>query len=212
MKREGYNGDCTTIDRRSLLTRTAPACAAACLGLGKFEGLAALSGKPMVNDQHKFDVPTEMTMTPRQRAQMMAGGPLEMMSVFREELGDAELIRLLNLFSAERGRRAGASHAANSSDREFQTFVELYRSPRMEGQMTYEIVEDTERVFALEVRECVWAEIFRAAGMDGEIGHAAVCNMDYYWPTAFNPAIKMERTKTLMQGDDICDHRYVNTA
>ena len=40
---------------------------------------------------------------------------------------------------------------------------------------------------------------------------AALCNMDYSWPTAFNPKFKMERDKTLMQGHDCCNHRYVDT-
>jgi len=151
-------------------------------------------------------------MTPRQRGQLMAGSAIGMIGVFRDELGDAELIRMLNLFSAERGRQAGSRQAANATDRDFQTFVQLYRPPNLESSMTHEVVEDTDKVFALEVRECLWAELFHAAGMGGEIGHAAVCNMDYYWPTAFNPNFKMERDKTLMQGEDVCNHRYISTA
>ena len=70
-------------------------------------------------------------------------------------------------------------------------------------------VEDTENAFELKVTECIWASVFRDAGLDGEIGHAAVCNMDYTWPTTFNPKFKMERDRTLMQGHDHCNHRYV---
>jgi len=58
----------------------------------------------------------------------------------------------------------------------------------------------------------VWAKVFRDAGLGGEIGHAALCNMDYHWPPSFNEHIKMERSKTLMQGDDHCNHRYIDTA
>jgi hypothetical protein len=36
--------------------------------------------------------------------------------------------------------------------------------------------------------------------------------MDYYWPPAFNPNFRMERTKTLMQGHDECNHRYVDAS
>ena len=212
MKSNGCSGGCNTIDRRSLLTRTAPACAVACLGLGKFPSIAALAAKPVDQTQHKFDVPEEITMTPRQRGQMMARGSIEMIGVIREEHGDAETVRLLNLFSAERGRQTGARQAARSPQRDFQSFVQIFRSPEMESSLTLDIVEDTEKVFALEVRECLWAEVFKSAGLEGEIGHAAVCNMDYYWPPAFNPAFKMERDKTLMQGHDICNHRYIDTA
>jgi hypothetical protein len=77
--------------------------------------------------------------------------------------------------------------------------------------LTLEIVEDTEKVFELKVTECLWATVFKSAGLEGEIGHAAVCNMDYAWPRAFNPDFKMERSKTLMQGDDCCNHRYIDT-
>jgi len=182
------------------------------MGLGRFPGLSALVTHPKAQEQHKFDVPSDVSMTPRQRGQLSARLGLEMIRTFKDELGEPELIRLLNLFSAERGRQTGTGQAAGSPQNDFQTFVRIFRSPAMESSLTYEIVEDTDEIFALEVRECLWAEIFKDAGLDGEIGHAAVCNMDYYWPPAFNPAFKMERTKTLMRGDEICNHRYINTA
>jgi hypothetical protein len=61
-------------------------------------------------------------------------------------------------------------------------------------------------------REGVNVNVAPMGLMGGEIGHAALCNMDYYWPPAFNKDFKMERTKTLMQGHDCCDHRYIDTA
>jgi len=36
-----------------------------------------------------------------------------------------------------------------------------------------------------------------------------VCHGDYAWAEGFNPDIKLVRDKTLMQGDSICNHRYV---
>jgi len=212
MKNSKCSNGCSTIDRRSLLTRTAPACAAACLGIGKFPRLTALVGEPAAREQHKFDVPEEVSLTPRQRGQMIANGSIEIIGTLREELGDAETIRLLNLFSAQRGRQAAARQAAGTPQNDFQSFVQIFRPPSMESSLTHTVVEDTADVFAIEVRECLWAEVFKAAGLEGDIGHAAVCNMDYYWPTAFNPTFKMERTKTLMQGDDVCNHRYINEA
>jgi len=57
----------------------------------------------------------------------------------------------------------------------------------------------------------LWASVFRDAGLGGEIGHAAVCNMDFFWPRAFNKRFKMERSKALMQGHECCNHRYIDT-
>lgn len=212
MKEEKCGGGCGTIDRRSLLTRTAPACAAACLGLGRFPGLSALVNEPTAQDQHKFDIPEDVSMSPRQRTQMMYRGMTGIVQLLRNELGESETIRLLNITSADIGRQVGARQAQSSPDTDFQTFVQVFRPPNYATALTHEVVEDTEKVFGLEVTECINADVLRSIGLDGEIGHAIVCNMDYYWPTAFNPAFKMERTKTLMQGDDVCNHRYIDTA
>jgi hypothetical protein len=143
---------------------------------------------------------------------MMYRGITPVVEALRNELGESETIRLLNITSAEIGRQVGARQAQSSPDRSFQTFVRVFRPPSMADSLTHEVVEDTETVFALEVRECVSAEVLQSVGLGGELGHAIVCNMDYYWPPAFNPAFKMERDKTLMQGHDTCNHRYINTA
>ena len=212
MKYNNCSSNCNTIDRRGLITRTVPACAAACLGLGRFPGLAGLGTASTRQEQHKFDVPEDVSMSPRQRAQVMYRGLTPFVQLLRNEVGESEVIRLLNLMSADVGRQVGTRQAQSSPDTSFQTFVQVFRPPNYATSLTHEVVEDTEKVFALEVRECISAEVLQSVGLGGEIGHAIVCNMDYYWPTAFNPDFKMERTKTLMQGHDICNHRYINTA
>ena len=212
MKNSDCTGGCTTIDRRTLLTRTAPACAAACIGMGRFPGLSALVNEPTAQEQHKFDVSQEVSISPRQRTQLMYRGMTGIVQALKNELGESETIRLLNITSADVGRQVGGRQAQSSPDTSFQTFVQVFRPPNYANSLTHEVVEDTESVFALEVTECINAEVLQSIGLGGEIGHAIVCNMDYYWPTAFNPAFKMERTKTLMQGHDVCNHRYINTA
>ena len=210
MPSNNCNSRCT-IDRRALLTRTAPACAVACLGLGRFPGLAGFAQTPTQQGQHKFDVPQDISLSSRQRTQLTYRGLIQFARVLKSEIGEPETIRLLNLMSADIGRQVGARQAQNSPDTSFQTFVQVFRPPNFANSLTHEVVEDTEKVFALKVTECISAEVMHGAGLDGEIGHAAVCNMDYYWPAAFNPNFKMERTKTLMQGHDICNHRYIDT-
>jgi hypothetical protein len=137
----------------------------------------------------------------------------DIIKTLRKDLGDKETIRLLKLNSDEMGRVRGAMQAERSPDTSFQSFVSVFRQMVDSGEaLTGEVVEDEEGVLGLRVTECLWEGVFREAGLAGEIGHAAVCNMDYSWPAAFNPAFRMERSKTLMQGDDCCNHRYVDTA
>jgi hypothetical protein len=127
-------------------------------------------------------------------------------------MDEPELIRLLNANSTKIGEQQGEAQKQRTSDTSFKTFVAQFRPPNYADALTHEVVEDTEGAFELRVTECVWASVFREAGLGGEMGHAAVCNMDYAWPTSFNPGIKMERSRTLMQGHDHCNHRYLKVA
>ena len=199
------------LNRRELLTRVAPACALACVGLSRCPEVLAGTTQPPGQEVHKFDVPQGVELSRRERVRMDHSRFIDFIWNIRDEVGDEELIRLLNIHSAARGRRAGERQAENSPDTEFQTFVATFRPPRYAQTITHEVVEDSENVFELRVTECLLAATFRDAELDGEIGNAAVCNMDYHWPTAFNPDFKMERDRTLMQGHDHCNHRYINT-
>ncbi len=202
-----------SIGRRELLVRTAPACAMACLGLGKVPGLAGALSVPPCQEIHKFDEEIEYPITARKLAQTMNRSFFEIIRTLRRDLGDPETIRLLNLNSDEMGRVRGQMQAERSPDNSFESFASLFRQMVDSGEsLTGEVVEDTESTLELRITECLWETVFREAGLAGKVGHAAVCNMDYSWPPAFNPAFKMERSKTLMQGNDCCNHRYINTA
>jgi len=204
-------GKGNTLDRRQILIRTMPACGLACLGLSGLPGVAALAQEASEQEPHKFDVQRDAKLSRKQAILLENSRLFEFILTLETELDKPELLRLLNAYSANTGRKTGERQRENSPDGEFQTFVATFRPPRYEGALTHEIVEDSDKVFELRVTECVWAAAFREAEFDGEIGHAAVCNMDYYWPTAFNPNFIMERDKTLMQGDDHCNHRYIDT-
>ncbi len=130
----------------------------------------------------------------------------------RGEPGAEEAVRLLTQYSTAQGRGVGAQQAARAPDTTFATFTRAFRPPAYARSLVHEVVEDTDTAFGLRVTRCVWAEVFKEAGVDGAFGHAAVCNMDYAVPTTFNPRLRMERDRTLMQGHDHCNHRYVQDA
>jgi hypothetical protein len=51
------------------------------------------------------------------------------------------------------------------------------------------------------------AELAKKIGGE-EIGFALTCAWDYGFCRGLNPEIKFTRTKTLMMGDDCCNHTY----
>lgn len=205
------NDTVCTLNRRDLLTHTVPACAISCLGLSAMwtKGSSAVA---LPQGQHKFDVPQDLSRSVRQQIRAQYSEFMGFVKTLREQMEEPELIRLLNRYSASEGRRIGERQSRDFSNTKFATFVNQFRPPRYSGSLTHKVVVDAEKEFELQVTECVWAAVFREASLGGEIGHAAVCNMDYYWPPAFNANFKMERTKTLMQGHDCCNHRYLDTA
>jgi hypothetical protein len=49
------------------------------------------------------------------------------------------------------------------------------------------------------------AEAFKELDAE-DIGYLVACNPDHAYAKACNPRVKLRRTKTLMQGDEHCDH------
>ena len=74
--------------------------------------------------------------------------------------------------------------------------------------LTLKVVEDTPEAYEVKSTEGLWAQTFRAKGA-AEIGYALRCHRDYADCWGFNPKITLIRSKTLMQGDDCCNHRFV---
>lgn len=83
--------------------------------------------------------------------------------------------------------------------------------PLFQHTLVYEIVEDSPQAFAFRISQCLWAKTFREEDA-ADIGYAAICHPDFAVARAFNPKLKLIRTKTLMRGHDCCNHRYVMEA
>jgi hypothetical protein len=77
---------------------------------------------------------------------------------------------------------------------------------RCTGSHEWFKLEDSDKRQAYRFTRCIWAEIF--AELDAlDIGFW-LCEGDEPISSAFNPAIGFQRTKTLMEGDDCCDHIF----
>lgn len=62
--------------------------------------------------------------------------------------------------------------------------------------------------FGTKITECLFAKTFRSSGA-ADIGNAYESYYDFPAAQAYNPKLKLIRTKTLMVGDDCCNPRYV---
>jgi hypothetical protein len=93
--------------------------------------------------------------------------------------------------------------------RELADWAALLKNPDhiLEHALSFDVVEDAAHAFEVRVTACLWATTFRAAGA-ADLGYSWVCHPDFAMASAFNPAIKLQRTATLMQGAGHCNHRW----
>ena len=122
---------------------------------------------------------------------------------FEDELGEERALGIIGRAFEKIQVKAGQELAAELGSNGLDALVGYYRK-RAEESDAIEIVEVTDKHIALKITRCRAWEAFK------HLGAPEVCKMycesDYAYIKAFNPDIKMIRTKTLSNGDDCCNH------
>lgn len=59
-----------------------------------------------------------------------------------------------------------------------------------------------------DVTRCGYAEMYDRLGIK-KLGSLLSCCRDFAFMDGFNPGLRLVRTKTIMEGDDICDFCYI---
>lgn len=128
----------------------------------------------------------------------------------RDELDACDFSEALVAAAIKSWAREGRELAEDVSSNDMATWTAWMddRYDLFNRFLVYDVIERTDRVCELRVTECLWAKTFREAGA-ADIGHAVCCAGDWANCRAFNPKLRLERTKTLMQGDDCCNYRWV---
>ena len=196
---------CGEMDRRSFCRNLM--MGASILGLGGSKMLTAGIGQDKAK-KHKFSNPSNLTF--EQFFQVAyANAYIPQMQYLADEIGRVRILEMIKKGAAENIIKVIKDSPQRFPKRDFATFVSFFKNnPQLDNTLTYSIVEDTDKAFEVKVTECLWAKTFLYAKA-GDIGFAGVCFADYASASAFNPKIKMIRDKTLMQGHDCCNHRYV---
>lgn len=199
----------STSTRRDFLTKVLPAGTLACLGCTKLCGFARSAYAQEAEGQHKFMADSEWSFADV-FGFAFAGYYIPILQGLRSQIGEDAFIDMLKQASAESGRNAGRNMALSIPDADFASFKSWATAPDRFFQhvLTWDVVEDSETALEVKVTECLWAKTFREAGAT-DIGYAGVCHGDFAMASAYNSHMRMERTKTLMQGHDCCNHRWL---
>ena len=66
----------------------------------------------------------------------------------------------------------------------------------------------TENTRTCNTIRCLWADTWREWGAE-DIGYLICCGPDFATIPAQHPNLRLERTKTCMQGDNCCDFKFI---
>ena len=199
------------VNRRDLITKVIPACALTCAGLeSAFASLLSEKKSFSQQSQHKFD--KELKTTVRRLWADRARQSLALIVPIVEEMGEEKAIEFLKGIAYKRATTNGARYKQRYGTDDFETFKKRFIGPGSytESLIEASVVENSAKAIEIKVTECVIAEPYLKAKA-GKFGHAYSCWGDHCWQDGYNKKIKLIRDKTLMQGDDYCNHRYVLT-
>lgn len=193
--------------RRDFATAVVSGCALCCLGPQRLLAASQSDERPPTpKDKHKFE--EERTLTCKQMMQRTYRPLILILEQVEKDIGKEELLPMLKRAShagaVQMGKRMSARMAS------LQAFARMFKDENsyLSKTIVREIVEDTDRVFEMRVIECLAHVVFKYANAL-DLGYACVCHGDFGLPVGIHPKFKLIRTKTLMQGHDCCNHRYV---
>jgi len=95
---------------------------------------------------------------------------------------------------------------ADLERRDLDSVMELLWDQMVPGT-EFVVEERNSEVLRLRVTKCLFADEMRRLEA-ADIGDAFYCAYDYGFCRGLNPAIRFTRTKTLMNGDECCNHTY----
>ena len=101
----------------------------------------------------------------------------------------------------------GQAYSEGLEDKGLKAFRDTMAQWKASGALEMEMLKEDDEEVHFNVVRCKYSEMYREMGV-GHIGHLLSCNRDGTFCTGFNPAIKLDRTQTIMSGASHCDFRY----
>ncbi len=155
-----------------------------------------------------------MTQSLLERRRIEAEFVKGLFDALAEDVGRARAVEILTRAVIRLAETAGESFAAHAdqdagpSGRNLLAYAEILPIWRQDDALAIDLkVSEADRL-EFDVTRCRYAEMYRALGV-AELGAVLSCNRDKAFCAGFNPAIRLTRTKTIMEGADRCDFRYV---
>lgn len=147
----------------------------------------------------------KLSLLQRREIEARIVGPL--IRAFGAEFGEARTLEIVRTVIAELARASGADLAEALGERGLEAFANTLDRWKEGGALELDVLEQSPRNLSFNVTRCRYAELYRALGL-ADLGASLSCQRDFALAEGFNPAIKLERTQTIMEGASFCDFRF----
>lgn len=131
-----------------------------------------------------------------------------LVEAFARELGRDRALEILRRSNEEQARQAGQELARRWEGKGLVGFARVLELWQEGGALELEVLQQDESHLRFNVTRCRYAEEYRRLGLDPELGYCLSCCRDAPLAQGFDPRIELIRTKTIMQGDELCDFHF----
>ncbi len=121
--------------------------------------------------------------------------------------GEQAVREILRRVIEAAARRQGAELARTAGGRTLEHFRRAMEPWMRGGSIEVEILASGEDLWDYRVRRCRYAEMYRALGIPG-LGVILSCARDEALIAGFNPRIRLDRGRTILEGAESCEFRY----
>ncbi|MBN1379206.1 MAG: L-2-amino-thiazoline-4-carboxylic acid hydrolase [Gammaproteobacteria bacterium] len=129
---------------------------------------------------------------------------ISLLSKIRNKCGD-DVVKVTRQYTADKVQKKYTDKEIEKRD---LSAVKSQLWERLSNdKYAFEKVKDTDEYLEYKVTRCHLAESVKELN-EPELAYASICAWDEGFCRGINPNIKFTRTKTLINGDDCCNHTY----
>jgi hypothetical protein len=159
-----------------------------------------------MNEPVQADTLNDIGVLKRREIEARLLAPL--LAAFGERFGREEVLALAREVIIQIAREQGSQLAQALQGNSLRQLADSLAAWQKDDAMQIVVLAQNEQEFSFNVTRCRYAEMYRTLGLE-ELGATFSCNRDAALIEGFNPAVKLTRTQTLLQGAPFCDFRYV---
>ena len=143
-----------------------------------------------------------------EQARIQAQVLVPLVKALQAELGEARANALVRNALGDLYRGFGEQFSKARQERSLGKLMSsAFRTYARDGALDYDVIEQSDDSYAINVTGCRYAEFYKALG-EPELGFLLVCTADFPTAEGIGGDVKLTRTQTIMQGASHCDFRY----